>query len=122
MVEDVSWRHSELSGSVREYMIYFTGMGDGESRDVGLGDLLEELPYRDSDVMDDLERLEELGYLESSDSGIYPVETQGFDKKLEDTVFDPVDESFYRLDDRGFEFVQEAGLNDYEESLRSIFR
>ncbi|MFB6116667.1 MAG: hypothetical protein ABEK10_04105 [Candidatus Nanosalina sp.] len=113
---------SDLEGSVREYMLYFTGMGEGESRNVELNALLEELPYSSSEIINDLESLEDHGYVQSSHSEIYPLGTDGFESRLEETVFSSVDESFYRLDDRGLEFLRETGLRDYEESLRRIFQ
>lgn len=122
MVEEYSWSESDLSGSVREYMIYFTGLGEGRSLSVDLEELLEKLPYRESEVMDDLGRLEDTGYIESNHSGIYPLETKGFDERLEETVFESVEETSYRLGEKGLEFLSEAGLKDYEESLREIFR
>jgi|APHM01.1.fsa_nt_gi hypothetical protein len=121
----------ELDGSLREYMLYFVGLDEDASEpqdlELAASRLLKEVPYSCSRVKEDLERLEDGGYinldnLESLDSDIHPVETDGFDDILEDTVYSPVETTTVSLEDRGIQYVEETDLFYLQDSLGDTFQ
>lgn len=107
--------------SVREYMMYFLGIGVGNSRGVGLGELLNELPYQEERVIEDLQTLEGNNYIQSDREGIYPVDTEGFNQILEETEQDSLAETIYMFDEAAFDYIESTDLYLAEESLEYVF-
>jgi hypothetical protein len=114
--------HSEMSGTLGEYMMYFVGLGEGESLEVDTSVLSEELPYEPEDVLDDLDRLEEEDYIESVYDSIHPDAVEGFNEIMDRTEFRELDPSSYRLGGKSREFIEKTDIDRIEESLKYVFR
>ena len=113
---------SGRSPSTHEYMLYFIGLGEGPEREVCLNELLEEMPYSPEKVVEGLENLEERGYVDTRNKGLYPVETTGFDEILESTEFESTSPTSYSLGVQGKMYLEETGLESLEQSLQEVFR
>lgn len=111
----------EISGSLKEFMLYFVGLGRGPHLRVKLDDLLEEMPHEKDDVVSDLEYLEEEGYVGTFSDSIYPTEVKGFNEILREAGFEELNETHYAVSEKGLEHVECLGLDSYEESLRYVF-
>ena len=110
------------NSSKREYMMYFTGMGVGRLREVELSELLDEMPYEQEQVIENVENLESEGYIETISDAIYPTETEGFNDILENTELPEVEETRYSLTGKGMEYLEKTGIKDLERSLEQVFR
>jgi len=102
------------NSSKREYMMYFTGMGVGRLREVELSELLDEMPYEQEQVIENVENLESEGYIETISDAIYPTETEGFNDILENTELPEVEETRYSLTGKGMECLEKTGIKDLE--------
>ena len=118
---DLSRASTGENVSIREYMMYFLGMGTGDSRSVGLGELLDEMPYSEKRVMKDLSVLEENDYVQTDEEEIYPVEVEGFNQILEETGQDKLGETIYRFDEAAFDYIESTDLYLAEQSLKYVF-
>ena len=118
---DLSRASTGENVSVREYMMYFLGMGIGDSRSVGLGELLDEMPYSEERVTEDLSVLEENDYVQTDEEEIYPVEVEGFNQILEETEQDKLRETVYRFDEAAFDYLESTDLYLAEQSLEYVF-
>lgn len=118
---DLSRASTGENVSIREYMMYFLGMGTGDSRSVGLGELLDEMPYNEERVTEDLSVLEENDYVQTDEEEIYPVEVEGFNQILEETGQDKLGETIYRFDEAAFDYIESTDLYLAEQSLKYVF-
>lgn len=113
--------------SLNEYMMYFVGLGEGEPRSAGVGELVEKFPRSSEDVIDHLERLEEDGYIGSSETDTYVTQVKGFNEILEDTQLESVtDEELnggkrFWLEEKGLEYVESRELEELRPSLKYTF-
>lgn len=115
-------RFPEVSGTVREYMMYFIGLGKGEDKEVEIGELTENVPYSQNSVIEDLETLEERGYISTRDEEIYPEKVSGFNDILENTEMSEVSPTSYRVEQKGFDYISDLELMGIEESLQHVFQ
>ena len=120
-------RYESKDFSVKEYMMYFIGLGEGEKKSLGVGELVEKVPRNSQDVTDELEELEADGYLESNEQDTYITESKGFNDILEDTGFETIEMEevnegkYFQLSDKGREYVESRDLEKLRPSIRYAF-
>lgn len=107
--------------SFREFGIYFLGLRDGES--VKLNELEREMPYNIETITEELEGFKQKSYIDSIHNKIVkPVDSDGFNEILSETVQDPVADEEYRLTREGREYLQEMGLGELTDNLEYVFQ
>lgn len=120
MSESISPSDKEMTGSTREYLIYFIGLE--EQGTVSLNDFASEMPYENSDIAEDLEYLEKTDIMDSYYGKIKPIETKGFNKILEDTHFSETEETEYYLSEKGKNHMYSLELDKISRQLKETFQ
>jgi len=120
-------RYESEDFSVKEYMMYFIGLGEGEERSLGVGELVEKVPRNSQEVIEELEKLESDGYLESNEKGSYVTESKGFNEILEGTRLEAIEDSevneskYFWLGHKGLEYVSTRDLDELRPNIQYAF-